>query len=87
MFQKEGLYRNRKLLDLAHKVEYCQIQIPGVCTGYTGGCEPAHSNEYRHGKGKGMKSHDVFHGAGCRACHYEIDNGKLLSKDDRRHYM
>jgi len=34
-----------------------------------------------------MKSHDVFHGAGCRACHYEIDNGKLLSKDDRRHYM
>lgn len=78
-------YRNRKLLDLAHRVHECQVQIPGVCEGYSAhGCEPAHSNQQRHGKGMGLKAADNFHAAACHSCHAELDQGKSLSKDLRR---
>lgn len=80
-------YRSRPLLDLAHRVQYCQIQIPGVCQTYSDhGCEPAHSNQQKHGKGMGIKAHDFMHAAGCHACHAELDQGKRLSKDERREY-
>ena len=81
------MYRNRKLLNLAHKVEHCQLELPGVCEGYTpNGCEPAHSNQVRHGKGTGMKAHDAFHVAACHSCHAELDNGKLFKKQDKADY-
>lgn len=80
-------HRNRKLLDLAHQINECQIQIPGVCTGYSPeGCEPAHSNQQRHGKGVGRKSHDIFHAAGCHACHMEIDQMNRLPREAKEHY-
>ncbi len=73
-------YRNRKLLDLAHEIP-CQLQIENVCSGSM--AEAAHSNLGQHGKGKSMKAHDCFFAAACRECHFEIDNGKRLSKDER----
>lgn len=81
---KQKPYRNRKLLDLAHRVNLCQFQIPGVCIGYSlNGCEPAHSNESAHGKGIGIKSSDSKHIAACRNCHLHYD-ANLIPKEIRR---
>lgn len=72
-------YRNRKLLNL------CRDQI---CYLSFKGCEvhntvPAHSNLLRHGRGFAYKSHDLFSFPACPQCHYELDHGKNLSKDER----
>lgn len=81
-------FRSRKLLDLAHRVHECQIQIPGVCEGYSAhGCEPAHSNQQIHGKGMGHKADDCYHAAACHSCHAQLDQGTILSKEERRQYM
>lgn len=80
-------HRDRKLLDLAHKLNECQIQIPGVCQGYSPeGCEPAHSNQMEDGHGRGIKSHDCLHAAACHACHVEIDQGNKLNREDKVFY-
>lgn len=79
-------YRSRKLLDLAHSMHDCTLQIPGVCSGYSAeGCEPAHGPKSMLNGGMGCKSADVF-AAACHSCHAEIDQGKALSKDDRQWY-
>lgn len=65
-----GMYRNRPLLDLAHRIETCQ-NCKATCRP---GCEPAHSNEPEHGKGTGLKAHDCFFAALCHACHAWYDN-------------
>lgn len=81
-------YRNRRLLDLAHRVTECQVRIPGVCEGHSShGCEPAHSNQQRHGKGMGNKAADYMHAASCHACHAELDQGRSLSRAERRAYF
>lgn len=78
--------RSRGLLDLAHEINQCQIQIPDVCTGYSPeGCEPAHGPRSMLDGGGALKSSDVF-AAGCHACHIEIDQGKRLSREDRQWY-
>lgn len=70
-------YRNRKLLDLAHRVNACQFNLP-TCTGYQShGCEPIHSDHQAHGKGTGIKAHDDAHVAGCHNCHLYYGSGKL----------
>jgi len=80
-------YRNRKLLDLAHRVHECQVQIDGVCIGYSPhGCEPAHANWSEYGKSMGRKADDVYHAAACHACHAELDQGKQLSREERLDY-
>jgi len=64
-------YRNRKLLDLAHLVPRCMN-----CNRSTpGGCEPAHANGARYGKGMSIKSHDVFAASLCHDCHAWLDQG------------
>lgn len=45
---------------------------------------PCHSNQQRHGKGVGLKSHDVFTVPGCLACHRELDFGKNLSREEKQ---
>lgn len=75
-------YRNRKLLDLAHRVSVCQFKLPG-CKGYEiDGCEPAHSNQSLHGKGGAVKSDDDQHVASCSNCHrlYDGQRGKPLQR-------
>ena len=83
-------YRNRKLLDLAHRLQFCQMQILGYCEGFSGdGCEPAHSNQIRHGKGTGIKAHDWWHVAACRACHDVLDGRtpSSLTKSEKNEYF
>lgn len=81
-------HRDRGLLDLAHGLHECQMQLPGVCVGYElAGCEPAHSNSGRHGKGRSLKAHDCFHAAACHACHSEFDQGHRFSKEEKAEFM
>ena len=44
----------------------------------------AHSNQQRDGKGTGIKASDAMVASLCSKCHHELDNGKDLSKDERR---
>lgn len=74
-------YRNRDLLDCAYNFP-CLLRFEGVCEGGAG--EPAHSNQYLHGKGGAMKAHDCFHVPACRACHRELDQGKRMTRDEKR---
>lgn len=77
-------YRNRKLLDLAHRITECTVQLPEVCEIRTEGCEPAHSNWFEHGKGMGLKAHDCFFAAACHSCHAELDQGNLYTAQQKR---
>jgi len=45
--------------------------------------QAAHSNQAIHGKGRGIKASDIYTAALCQHHHYEIDQGKELSKQDR----
>lgn len=60
----------RDLLDLARRIP-CTLRVTGCTSEPTG---PCHSNQQRHGKGKGIKAHDVFHVAGCDNCHRWLDS-------------
>ncbi len=44
----------------------------------------AHSNQQRDGKGTGIKAHDYRIAALCHSCHFKLDQGMALSKDERR---
>ena len=80
-------YRNRKLLDLAHRVNECQLQLDGICEGYSpDGCEPAHSNWLIHGKGGSTKADDVYHCAACHSCHFQLDQGTIFNKAEKLEY-
>lgn len=72
--------RDRALLDLAYEFP-CLLRLP-CCEGGAG--EPAHSNQPRHGKGGALKAHDCFHVPACRACHREFDQGKTMTRDEKR---
>lgn len=79
-------YRNRKLLDLAHRIDDCMFRLPG-CTGWQeGGCEPIHSDSILDGKGMGEKSSDEMHVAGCHHCHlvYSGVFETSLSREERQ---
>ncbi len=79
-------FRSRALLDAIHEINECQIQTP-FCTGYSvEGCEPAHANWSRYGKGKSLKAADCYVAAACRSGHYEIDQGSHLTREERLDY-
>ena len=84
---KHEPYRDRDLLDLCHEIHECQIGVPGVCIGYSSeGCVPCHLPKTLFDGGGAMKSSDLA-AAGCNPCHMECDQGKRLSRDDRRFYL
>lgn len=72
-----AIYRNRKWLSAVSQIECCVL-----CGAW--GTQVAHRNE---GKGIGMKADDCACAALCRSCHNEIDNGKNLTRDERRQLM
>ena len=74
-------YRNRKLLDLAR----CQPCV--MCGSADGTVVAAHSNLLEHGKGKGLKAHDGMMAWLCYRCHSELDQGRKMSKEERRDFM
>lgn len=79
-----GNYRNRKLLDLAHRLNQCTLQIPDVCIGYSPeGLEPCHSNWQEEGIGMGIKADDSVFAAGCHQCHMALDDGNKLNREEK----
>ena len=71
-------YRSQYLLEKVRE-SACQH-----CGARDGTVVAAHSNQLRDGKGKGIKAHDYRIAALCFKCHYELDQGKALTKDERR---
>jgi hypothetical protein len=58
-----------------------------VDCGSTHGVVWAHSNLQEHGKGMGLKAHDGMGMWLCATHHAELDQGKLMSKAERREYI
>ena len=62
----------------------CMLDVPHVCQ--RGPTVPCHLNMQSMGKGMGIKAVDVV-AAGCQPCHYAVDNGSQLSREDRQFYL
>ena len=73
------MWRSPKLLIAVRDLD-CMFDFPHQCNGPSVAC---HSNQLRDGKGKSIKAHDFRIAAGCPAAHYEIDQGKAFSREER----
>lgn len=66
--------------------------LPCVNCGLEGSSQAAHSNDWKHGKGRGMKSTDsaIFplccDRVGVRGCHYKFDQYLLFSNDESKYW-
>jgi hypothetical protein len=60
----------------------CQAMRCQAC-GAWGVSDWAHSNQGRHGKGKGIKASDVYVAAMCWPCHSRLDQGSDLTEPER----
>ena len=77
-YLKHQYVRSQKLLKLVAGLA-CQS------CGIDNEVQAAHSNWTEWGgKGKSLKSSDEYSAALCLKCHYEIDQGAHLSKDERK---
>jgi hypothetical protein len=77
MFPKFQYVRSKRLLCAARSIP-CQL-----CGSDDGTVVAAHSNQSVHGKGKSVKSSDVFIASLCHKCHMEIDQGSTLTEAER----
>lgn len=71
-------YRNQYLLERL-RLSPCQH-----CGAQDGTVVAAHSNQLRDGKGKSIKAHDYRVAALCFKCHSQLDQGRDLTKEERR---
>jgi hypothetical protein len=76
LFSKHQYIRSKKLLKLVAGLD-CQACGSGNMV------QAAHTN-WGAGKGRGIKADDNMVAALCLKCHYEIDQGKELSKEERQ---
>ncbi len=79
-------YRSRRMLDLAHAMQSCQVQTPACIGASPDGLEPAHGNWQWLGRGIGHKSTDAVFAACCRPCHQAIDSGATLTRAEKEMY-
>jgi len=71
---KNNPVRSAKWLQAVRELECCVL-----CGAY--GVQAAHRNE---GKGAGMKTSDHLTAALCPPCHSAIDQGKTMTREERR---
>jgi len=71
------MFRSKKWLQAVREIDCCVL-----CGRY--GVQAAHRNE---GKGVGIKVDDCLTAALCSECHHRIDNGKDMSREERRAEM
>ena len=76
MIEKHSYVRSKKLLKLVASLD-CQACGSGHMV------QAAHTN-WGGGKGRGIKADDNLVAALCLKCHYEIDQGKDLSREERQ---
>lgn len=72
-----AIYRSNKWLQAVREIDCCVL-----CGRY--GVQAAHRNE---GKGIGLKVDDCLTAALCEQCHTRIDNGKDMTREERRAEM
>jgi hypothetical protein len=77
MYLKQATYRSDKWLRAV-------ASLPCVACYREGMTQAAHRNQ---GKGMGLKTDDCLTAALCQSCHSEIDQGKALSREERRARM
>ena len=75
LIEKHSYVRSKKLLKLVASLD-CQACGSGNMV------QAAHTN-WGGGKGRGIKADDNLVAALCLRCHYEIDQGSKLSKEER----
>jgi hypothetical protein len=76
MFTKHHYVRSKRLLKLVAGLD-CQACGSGQMV------QAAHTN-WGGGKGRGIKADDNLVAALCLKCHFEVDQGKDLTKDERQ---
>lgn len=76
MYLKESIHRSDKWLRAVASIDCVRCGSHGT--------QAAHRNE---GKGMALKVDDCWTAALCPACHTEIDQGKHMSRDERRAAM
>jgi hypothetical protein len=80
------MYVNRKFVYRRSKKHLQNVaSLPCQLCGVDGRTQAAHSNQLIHGKGRGIKASDVYVAALCDKCHYQIDQGKDMTKAERIH--
>jgi uncharacterized CHY-type Zn-finger protein len=57
--------------------------LPCQCCHMVGMSQASHSNQAKHGKGRGIKASDEFTAAICGTCHHEIDQGRTMTRSER----
>lgn len=62
----------------------CYLLIPGVTSHPIDTVVPCHSNSLARGKGMAIKANDKYTVPGCMYCHYTLDQGRDLDKEQRR---
>lgn len=80
---KTNAKRERTGEDKLCRGQPCYLRIPGCCRNDVATVVPAHSNQIRHGKGKGIKAHDVYTVPACRDCHAELDQGMRFTREEK----
>jgi hypothetical protein len=76
LYAKHQYIRSKKLLKLVAGLD-CQACGSGQMV------QAAHTN-WGGGKGRGIKADDNLVAALCLKCHFEVDQGKDLTKDERQ---
>jgi hypothetical protein len=71
LYSKRIYVRNRAILEACREFS-CQY-----CGADDGTVVAAHSNQSRHGKGRGIKASDIYVAALCHSCHAQVDQGKM----------
>lgn len=71
------MFRSKKWLQAVREIDCCVL-----CGRY--GVQAAHRNE---GKGMGIKADDCLTAALCEECHYRIDSGRDMTREERRSEM
>jgi hypothetical protein len=78
MFPKYKYFRSKQHLKNV-------ASLPCQYCGAEGQTQAAHSNWALFGnKGKGIKASDEYTAALCQTCHYQLDQGSKLSKQERQ---
>lgn len=77
MYPKTEYIRSQKLLKAVASLRCMHC-------GTSEGVQASHSNWAEHGKGRGIKASDIYTAALCLRCHFEIDQGRDLTKEQRK---
>ena len=78
---KTAYVRSAKIRQSA-RGESCTLNSP-LCNYDPDTVVWCHSNFGEHGKGYGIKAHDIFGFYGCSGCHDWLDNGKWVAEEKR----